>query len=76
MSLPTKDMKNDPAFLQEQYELVFIKYFEGYSCLEIADILQIPIQTVKERLRRSKRKLSIDFKIFTKKFRSSIKWET
>lgn len=73
MSLPKKDQQNDSTFLQEEYKPVFVKYFEGYSCREISDALHIPIQTVRERLRKSKRKLNINFKLFARSFRSAIK---
>ena len=38
------------AQLPEEYYVPFIRYFEGYKYHEIADMLQIPIGTVKTRI--------------------------
>ena len=75
MTCPDKKYQpNDQAFPpQEEYSPVFIKYFEGYSCREIAAALHIPVQTVREKLRSSKRKLRINYKLFKRGFYSWMK---
>ena len=44
------DIDKALAQLPEEYYVPFIRYFEGYKYHEIADMLQIPIGTVKTRI--------------------------
>ncbi|MET4547335.1 DNA-binding NarL/FixJ family response regulator [Pedobacter africanus] len=51
---------------------VFIKYFEGYNYHEIAAALNLPLKTVKERLRNNKRRLRINLRMFARNFRAAL----
>lgn len=44
------DINKALASLPEAYHTPFVKYFEGYKYHEIADMLQIPLGTVKTRI--------------------------
>jgi RNA polymerase sigma factor (sigma-70 family) len=53
-----KDLRKSVLKLKdEQKVLVEMSYFEGYTHMEIADILQIPLGTVKTRIRAALSKL-------------------
>ena len=44
------DINKALATLQPEYHIPFVKYFEGYKYHEIAEMLNIPIGTVKTRI--------------------------
>ncbi|WP_394367894.1 sigma factor-like helix-turn-helix DNA-binding protein [Pedobacter panaciterrae] len=57
----------------DENSLIFIKYFEDYTHQEIASSLNLPINIVKERLRKSRRRLRINYRLFTRWFNASLK---
>lgn len=71
-------MATKPTSLEQQVSLqdeccpVFIKYFEGYNYREIAEALNLPLKTVKERLRTNKRRLRINLRMFARHFRTAL----
>jgi RNA polymerase sigma factor (sigma-70 family) len=52
--------------LQPEYYVPFIKYFEGYKYHEIADMLEIPIGTVKTRIHVARQILKKYLKTYSK----------
>ncbi|WP_449437217.1 RNA polymerase sigma factor [Pedobacter steynii] len=66
-------LKNEFTLSQDECYPVFIKYFEGYTNDEIAAALNIPLHAVKASLRKSKRRMRVNFRIFTKRFLASLK---
>jgi len=65
-----EDIHNAMKKLQPEYLVPFIKYFEGFKYHEIAEMLQIPIGTVKTRIHIARGMLKKDLKIYTKEFTS------
>jgi RNA polymerase sigma factor (sigma-70 family) len=57
--------------LQPEYYTPFIKYFEGYKYHEIADMLQIPIGTVKTRIHIARQVLKSNLKMYVSEFARS-----
>lgn len=72
--MTTKSTGLENEFNPAQHDCcpVFIKYFEGYNYREIAAALNLPLNTVKERLRNNKRKLRINLKVFARHFRTAM----
>ncbi|MDN3588384.1 RNA polymerase sigma factor [Pedobacter aquatilis] len=60
------DINKALASLPEAYHTPFIKYFEGYKYHEIADMLQIPLGTVKTRIFVAREMLKKYLKTYTK----------
>ena len=52
-----KDINNAIEYLDEEYRTPFMMYFTGYKYLEIADKLEIPIGTVKNRIHLARKEL-------------------
>jgi RNA polymerase sigma factor (sigma-70 family) len=60
------DINKALATLQPEYYVPFIKYFEGYKYHEIAEILNIPIGTVKTRIHVARQILKKYLKTYSK----------
>src|SRR3954463_1482971 len=60
------DINKALATLQPEYYVPFIKYFEGYKYHEIAEILDIPIGTVKTRIHVARQILKKYLKTYSK----------
>jgi DNA-binding transcriptional regulator LsrR (DeoR family) len=73
MNSTATNPENEFALPHDEYSQVFLKYFEGYSHEEIAASLNLPVSTVKERLKKGKQRISVSFRIFTKRFLTSVK---
>ncbi|MCD0489868.1 RNA polymerase sigma factor [Pedobacter sp. MC2016-14] len=54
--------------LQPEYSTPFLKYFEGYKYHEIADMLNIPIGTVKTRIHLARQILKNNLKMYVNNF--------
>jgi RNA polymerase sigma factor (sigma-70 family) len=63
-----EDIHNAMKKLQPEYLTPFIRYFEGFKYHEIADMLQIPIGTVKTRIHIARGLLKKNLKNYTKEF--------
>ncbi|MES2454583.1 MAG: RNA polymerase sigma factor [Bacteroidota bacterium] len=63
-----EDIHNAMKRLQPEHLMPFIKYFEGFKYHEIAEMLQIPIGTVKTRIHIARGILKKDLKMYTKEF--------
>lgn len=63
-----EDIHNAMKKLQPEYLTPFVKYFEGFKYHEIAEMLQIPIGTVKTRIHIARVMLKKNLKIYTKEF--------
>lgn len=72
MTTKSTGLENELNSSQHECCPVFIKYFEGYNYREIAAALNLPLNTVKERLRNNKRKLRINLKVFARHFRTAM----
>ena len=72
MTTKSTGLENELSPAQHECCPVFIKYFEGYNYREIATALNLPLNTVKERLRHNKRKLRINLKVFARHFRAAM----
>jgi hypothetical protein len=75
MNTQPTDLQNEMLPAQEGCCPVFIKYFEGYNYREIAAALNLPLSTVKERLRKNKRLLRINLRMFARQFRAAVQRE-
>lgn len=60
------DINKALATLQPEYYVPFIKYFEGYKYHEIADMLEVPIGTVKTRIHVARQILKKYLKTYSK----------
>ncbi|WP_342330473.1 sigma-70 family RNA polymerase sigma factor [Pedobacter sp. FW305-3-2-15-E-R2A2] len=60
------DINKALATLQPEYYIPFIKYFEGYKYHEIAEMLEIPIGTVKTRIHVARQILKKYLKTYSK----------
>jgi RNA polymerase sigma-70 factor (ECF subfamily) len=58
------DINNAIDYLNEEYRTPFMMYFTGYKYLEIADKLQIPIGTVKNRIHIARKELKQMLKVY------------
>lgn len=65
-----EDIQNAMKKLQPEYLTPFVKYFEGFKYHEIADMLNIPIGTVKTRIHIARGMLKKNLKMYTKEFTS------
>lgn len=72
MATKSTDLKKELDPLQDECCPVFIKYFEGYNYREIAEALNLPLTTVKERLKTNKRRLRVSLKLFARHFRAAM----
>lgn len=54
--------------LEPEYQVPFVKYFEGFKYHEIADMLKIPIGTVKTRIHVARQILKGNLKMYKKEF--------
>jgi RNA polymerase sigma factor (sigma-70 family) len=54
--------------LEPQYSIPFIKYFEGYKYHEIAELMKIPIGTVKTRIHVARKILKSNLKMYQGQF--------
>ncbi|WP_276091485.1 RNA polymerase sigma factor [Pedobacter sp. JY14-1] len=63
-----EDIQNAMKKLQPEYLTPFVKYFEGFKYHEIADMLNIPIGTVKTRIHIARGILKKNLKVYTKEF--------
>jgi len=59
-----KDINNAIEFLDEEYRTPFMMYFTGYKYLEIAEKLQIPIGTVKNRIHLARKELKAMLSVY------------
>jgi RNA polymerase sigma factor (sigma-70 family) len=60
------DINKALSTLQPEYYIPFIKYFEGYKYHEIAEMLEIPIGTVKTRIHVARQILKKYLKTYSK----------
>ncbi|MBE9599727.1 RNA polymerase sigma factor [Pedobacter sp. MC2016-24] len=60
------DINKALSTLQPEYYVPFIKYFEGYKYHEIAEMLEIPIGTVKTRIHVARQILKKYLKTYSK----------
>ncbi|MET1053981.1 MAG: RNA polymerase sigma factor [Pedobacter sp.] len=67
------DVNRALAQLSYEYYTPFIKYFEGYKYHEIADMLNIPIGTVKTRIHVARQSLKSNLKMYNQEFKKSNK---
>jgi DNA-binding NarL/FixJ family response regulator len=70
MPTTSTDFKKEFSPAEEECCPAFIKYFEGYNYREIAAALNLPLHTVKERIKTNKRRLRINLKLFVRHFRA------
>jgi len=63
-----EDVNKAMKKLQPEYYTPFIKYFEGYKYHEIADMLNIPIGTVKTRIHIARQVLKTNLKMYVSEF--------
>lgn len=68
------DVNKALAMLSTEYYTPFIKYFEGYKYHEIADMLNIPIGTVKTRIHVARQLLKSNLKIYNQEFKKTNKY--
>lgn len=59
--------------LNPDYYIPFTKYFEGYKYHEIADMLNIPIGTIKTRIHVARQLLKSDLKIYSQEYKRTNK---
>jgi RNA polymerase sigma factor (sigma-70 family) len=50
--------------LPDDYSVPFLRYFEGYKYLEIAEEMQIPVGTVKTRIHMARKMLKAKLKMY------------
>jgi len=62
------DIDRAIAYLHDEYRTPFMMYFTGYKYLEIADKLQIPIGTVKNRIHIARKELKQMLKVYNPAF--------
>jgi RNA polymerase sigma factor (sigma-70 family) len=60
----TDDINKILSKLQPEYYIPFVKYFEGYKYQEIAEMLDIPIGTVKTRIHLARQILKSRLKVY------------
>lgn len=60
------DINKALSTLQPEYYVPFVKYFEGYKYHEIAEMLEIPIGTVKTRIHVARQILKKYLKTYSK----------
>ncbi len=53
----TKEIHNSIDALKDEFKIPFTMYFEGYKYKEIAEVLDLPIGTVKSRIFFTRKKL-------------------
>ena len=63
-----EDVNKAMRKLQPEYYTPFIKYFEGYKYHEIAEMLDIPIGTVKTRIHIARQVLKTNLKMYVSEF--------
>lgn len=68
------DVNKALAKLSDEYYTPFIKYFEGYKYHEIADMLQIPIGTVKTRIHVARQSLKSNLKVYNQEYKKTNKF--
>lgn len=68
------DVNKALSQLSNEYYTPFIKYFEGYKYHEIADMLNIPIGTVKTRIHVARQSLKSNLKMYNQEFKKSNKF--
>jgi RNA polymerase sigma factor (sigma-70 family) len=59
-----KDINNAIEYLNDDYRTPFMMYYTGYKYLEIADKLQIPIGTVKNRIHIARKELKEKLRVY------------
>jgi RNA polymerase sigma-70 factor (ECF subfamily) len=59
-----KDIKKAIEAIDDDYKTPFMMYFRGYKYLEIADILQIPLGTVKNRIHIARKLLKEQLNVY------------
>ncbi|MEM7550719.1 MAG: sigma-70 family RNA polymerase sigma factor [Bacteroidota bacterium] len=62
-----KDINNAIESVDDDYRIPFMMYFRGYKYLEIADMLEIPLGTVKNRIHIARKLLKNRLTIYAKK---------
>lgn len=50
----TDDISREINNLPEDYYQLFMMYYEGYKYYEIAEYLQLPVETVKSKIRETR----------------------
>lgn len=65
------DVNKALSKLGYDYYTPFIKYFEGYKYHEIADMLKIPIGTVKTRIHVARKELKSSLKIYSQEYKKT-----
>lgn len=65
------DVNKALSKLGHDYYTPFIKYFEGYKYHEIADMLNIPIGTVKTRIHVARKELKSSLKIYSQEYKKT-----
>ncbi|WP_020533674.1 RNA polymerase sigma factor [Flexithrix dorotheae] len=65
-SFAMKDIQNAITHLDDTYKVPFLMHFQGYKYHEIADNLQIPIGTVKNRIHIARKELKSKLSIYGK----------
>ena len=63
-SFAMNDINNAIEYLNEEYRTPFMMYYTGYKYLEIADKLQIPIGTVKNRIHIARKELKEMLRVY------------
>lgn len=66
-----EDLDKALSKLGYDYYTPFIKYFEGYKYFEIADMLNIPIGTVKTRIHVARKELKHSLKIYSQEYKKT-----
>ena len=58
--------------LETEFYVPFVKYFEGFNVYEIAHILQLPVETVKQRIKLARKVLHTSFNSFQSDFKVNL----
>lgn len=66
-----EDVNKALSQLSSDYYTPFIKYFEGYKYHEIAEMLSIPIGTVKTRIHVARKALKHSLKIYNQEYKKT-----
>ncbi|WP_256005041.1 MULTISPECIES: hypothetical protein [Pedobacter] len=71
MNILSNQLSAEEQLVQTDCCPIFIKYFEGYKCREIAESMNLPLQVVKDRIKTNQRKLRANLKQFSKRFKDA-----
>lgn len=58
--------------LETEFYKPFVKHFEGFDHYEIAHMLELPVATVKQRIKLARKVLHTNFNIFQSDFKINL----